>query len=312
MAYASATRGFKSGGFNASSPEAGRGFAPEWAWSYEGGLKTVVGGGRARLNVAAFHIELYRPAGADRDPARRARHLERCGSNHRGVELEATTLVGGTVQAGGHVAWLDATYDQYLATAAGGVTRRGRSKAQQLAGMVGTRLDRLDSSDRPGELVVASRRLDVEDDGVLHALQRPHPAAASGWTTGHQRRVRAHTTALVDCRVCAEPHQRELHHRVNRFTSTGLRGPARRRPPIWCAMADGTVMSLRRWPFWMVWLNLAFVPSAAAQPEARQVLLLSSFQREPIAVLTRRSARNSAGNRRNPSTSSRCPSGRRL
>ena len=37
----SATRGFKSGGFNPTSPEAGRGFAPEWAWSYEGGLKTV-------------------------------------------------------------------------------------------------------------------------------------------------------------------------------------------------------------------------------------------------------------------------------
>ncbi len=41
-AYASATRGFKSGGFNATSTEAGRGYAPEWAWSYEGGVKTVV------------------------------------------------------------------------------------------------------------------------------------------------------------------------------------------------------------------------------------------------------------------------------
>ena len=37
--YASATRGFKSGGFNLSSPVPGRGYAPEWAWSYEGGLK---------------------------------------------------------------------------------------------------------------------------------------------------------------------------------------------------------------------------------------------------------------------------------
>ena len=33
------------------------GFAPEWAWSYEGGLKTVLGGGRARLNVAAFYTD---------------------------------------------------------------------------------------------------------------------------------------------------------------------------------------------------------------------------------------------------------------
>ena len=122
MAYASATRGFKSGGFNASSPEAGRGFAPEWAWSYEGGLKTVVGGGRARLNVAAFHMNYtdlqvqtaIRPGVLDISNAAAA--------TIRGVELEATTLVRDTIQAGGHVAWLDATYDQYLATGAGGVT----------------------------------------------------------------------------------------------------------------------------------------------------------------------------------------------
>jgi hypothetical protein len=55
LAYASATRGFKSGGFNLSSPEAGRGFAPEWAWSYEAGLKTEIPRARARVNVAAFY-----------------------------------------------------------------------------------------------------------------------------------------------------------------------------------------------------------------------------------------------------------------
>ena len=122
MAYASATRGFKSGGFNASSPEAGRGFAPEWAWSYEGGVKTVLGGGRALLNVAAFHMDYtdlqvqtaIRPGVLDISNAAAA--------TIRGVELEATTLVRDTVHAGGHVAWLDATYDQYLANAAGGFT----------------------------------------------------------------------------------------------------------------------------------------------------------------------------------------------
>ena len=122
MAYASATRGFKSGGFNITSPEAGRGFAPEWAWSYEGGLKTVVGGGRARLNVAAFQTNYsdlqvqtaIRPGVLDISNAAAA--------TIRGVELEATTLVRDRVHAGGHVAWLDATYDQYLATGVGGVT----------------------------------------------------------------------------------------------------------------------------------------------------------------------------------------------
>ena len=93
MAYASATRGFKSGGFNAFSPEAGRGFAPEWAWSYEGGLKAVAGGGRARLNVAAFwtnYTDLQvqvgiRPGVVDISNAAAA--------TIRGVELEAATLL---------------------------------------------------------------------------------------------------------------------------------------------------------------------------------------------------------------------------
>ena len=38
LAYVSATRGFKSGGFNLTSREVGRGYAPEWAWSFEGGF----------------------------------------------------------------------------------------------------------------------------------------------------------------------------------------------------------------------------------------------------------------------------------
>ncbi len=122
MAYASATRGFKSGGFNAFSPEAGRGFAPEWAWSYEGGLKTVVSGGRARLNMAAFwtnYTDLQvqvgiRPGVVDISNAAAA--------TIRGVEFEATTQVRDTIRTGGHLAWLDATYDQYSATGPGGVT----------------------------------------------------------------------------------------------------------------------------------------------------------------------------------------------
>ena len=57
LAYVSATRGFKSGGFNISSPEPGRGYAPEWAWSYEAGWKSTFADGRARLNLAAFHTD---------------------------------------------------------------------------------------------------------------------------------------------------------------------------------------------------------------------------------------------------------------
>jgi TonB dependent receptor len=49
LAYVSATRGFKSGGFNPSSTAPGRGYAPEWAWSYEGGWKGTLIDGRSRF-----------------------------------------------------------------------------------------------------------------------------------------------------------------------------------------------------------------------------------------------------------------------
>ena len=57
LAYVSATRGFKSGGFNPSSTVPGRGYAPEWAWSYEGGWKGTLMGGRSRFALSAFVMD---------------------------------------------------------------------------------------------------------------------------------------------------------------------------------------------------------------------------------------------------------------
>jgi iron complex outermembrane receptor protein len=122
LAYVSATRGFKSGGFNLTSQQPGRGFAPEWAWSYEAGFKTAVAGGRASVNVAGFHTDYtdlqvqtaILPGVIDISNAAEA--------TIRGVEIETRTPVGRAVQAGGHLAWLDTRYDRYIATGGGGVT----------------------------------------------------------------------------------------------------------------------------------------------------------------------------------------------
>jgi iron complex outermembrane recepter protein len=122
LAFLSAARGFKSGGFNFTSPEAGRGFAPEWAWSYEGGLKTVVAGGRAMLNVAVFQTDYsdlqvqtaIRPGVIDISNAAEA--------TIRGVELEGRIPLTRALHAGGHLAWMDAEYDSYIAVGVGGVT----------------------------------------------------------------------------------------------------------------------------------------------------------------------------------------------
>lgn len=56
MAYATATRGFKSGGTNyAASNIAALSFAPEYIWSYEAGVKTEWLQRRLRVNLAGFH-----------------------------------------------------------------------------------------------------------------------------------------------------------------------------------------------------------------------------------------------------------------
>jgi len=122
MTYFTATRGFKSGGFNFSSTQAGRGYAPEWAWNYEAGLKTAWLNGRARLDVAAFHtdytnLQVQTPIGIGVFDIRNA-----AAATIRGVELEADGRVGRGLDAGGHLTWLDATYDEYVAVAIGGFT----------------------------------------------------------------------------------------------------------------------------------------------------------------------------------------------
>jgi iron complex outermembrane receptor protein len=122
FAYVSATRGFKSGGFNLTSREAGRGYTPEWAWSYEAGLKTNRASGRAKLALAAFRTNYtdlqvqtaIRPNVLDISNAAEA--------TISGVELEAAGAIVTGFRLGGHVAWLDATYDRYVAVGVGGAT----------------------------------------------------------------------------------------------------------------------------------------------------------------------------------------------
>ena len=122
LSYLSATRGFKSGGFNVSSNAPGRGFAPEFAWSYEGGLKGLLLDGRSRYAVSAFAMNYtdlqvqttIRPGIYDISNAATA--------TVRGVEVENITRLAHGVEVGGHLTWLDAIYDQYVAVAVGGAT----------------------------------------------------------------------------------------------------------------------------------------------------------------------------------------------
>lgn len=120
--YASATRGFKSGGFNLTAPKPGGAFKPEFAWSFEGGLKRTMAGGRVRVNTAVFSND-YRDLQVQSFLAPGVIEVSNAGSaTIRGIEVEAATVPGRGVHLAGHASWLHATYDRYLARVPGGAT----------------------------------------------------------------------------------------------------------------------------------------------------------------------------------------------
>ena len=191
LAYVSATRGFKSGGFNPSSTAPGRGYAPEWAWSYEGGWKGTLMGGRSRFGVSAFvmdytNLQVQTPIGIGVFDIRNA-----AAATIRGVEVENTSRIGRGIEAGGHVAWLDATYDRYIAVnnlnVTGDVSGNRLNNAPEWAGRLW--IEWTGDIGRSRRLSIAAD-VDGTVDGVLHAVQRQHPAAESVWPSRRPRRIR--------------------------------------------------------------------------------------------------------------------------
>lgn len=116
MLYASATRGFKSGGFDfgSSSPEdQERGYGPEYLWSYEIGMKSQWLDDRLRLNASAFQydykdlqVTLYKPPiNAITENAATARV--------KGIEIELTGRPHPQLDLMANIAYLDARYRKY-------------------------------------------------------------------------------------------------------------------------------------------------------------------------------------------------------
>jgi iron complex outermembrane recepter protein len=116
LVYASATRGFKSGGFDYGAPDAAdamRGFQPEYLWSYEIGVKSDWLDKRVRLNADAFlyrysnlQVEVFvPPANAVTENAAAAR-IE-------GLETELTVRPIPELTLYANLAWLHARYTSY-------------------------------------------------------------------------------------------------------------------------------------------------------------------------------------------------------
>ena len=100
MFYASATRGFKSGGWNARGTNAAaiELFGPEKVWSYEGGMRSDWMGGRLRFNATVFMADVtdFQLPSAVYDPVTNAPTFSTrnyASLENQGVELELTAAV---------------------------------------------------------------------------------------------------------------------------------------------------------------------------------------------------------------------------
>jgi iron complex outermembrane recepter protein len=120
--YASASRGFKSGGFN-GRPLPGQGslepFEPEFVDAYELGLKSTLAGGQLTLNGALYYndyqdlqLTIFQttPAGGFASVVRNAGQ-----ATVQGAEVELRAFTGNGFQFFGHLGLIDAEYDEFFA-----------------------------------------------------------------------------------------------------------------------------------------------------------------------------------------------------
>lgn len=125
MAYASANRGFKSGGFNgranSAAEAANPAFKPEFVWTYEIGLKTTSANGRLQGNAAVFQSDyedfqarVAESVLVNNVPTFTFPVLNAGKLRIRGAEFEGVALLEGGTRFAAQLGWLDATYREFI------------------------------------------------------------------------------------------------------------------------------------------------------------------------------------------------------
>jgi iron complex outermembrane receptor protein len=112
MTYFSATRGFKSGGFNATSTT-NPPFLPEKVWAYEIGVKSTFLDKRLRINAAAFHYDYTDLQVIQSIPGQLSKITNAASATIDGAELEGIASITPQFRLNASLALLDATYGDY-------------------------------------------------------------------------------------------------------------------------------------------------------------------------------------------------------
>lgn len=110
MAYASATRGFKSGGFQLGD---GKPFLPEYLWSYEIGVKSTLFDRRLRGNLSTFYYDYSNLQVVQYDNGV-ASTTNAGKATIKGLELELMAKPTGDLSLTSTFAYLDTRYDIYF------------------------------------------------------------------------------------------------------------------------------------------------------------------------------------------------------
>ncbi len=116
LLYVSATRGYKSGGFDYGSSNAidsARGYDAEYLWAYELGAKTDWLDKRLRENVSAFFYD-YTDLQVQSYANFLASTQNAANAEVKGVEVELTAKPSAAIDLFANVTYLDATYSDYV------------------------------------------------------------------------------------------------------------------------------------------------------------------------------------------------------
>lgn len=108
--YASATRGFKSGGFNLLAIQPG--FRPEKVWTYEGGIKTQFADRRITLNANIFYSK-YDDIQVGQIINLSSVLTNAAKATLKGAEIEFSARPSDAFELGATLAYLDAKYDNF-------------------------------------------------------------------------------------------------------------------------------------------------------------------------------------------------------
>ncbi|RSU41340.1 TonB-dependent receptor [Sphingomonas koreensis] len=129
LLYASASRGFKSGGFDgrANSDFGFRPFRPEYVWAYEGGIKKSWAGGRLTTNLAAFYNDYtdQQVTSFGADPVTgvfASLFTNAAAARAYGLEFELAARLADGLDLTGSVGLLDAKYRRFDQLVGGVVT----------------------------------------------------------------------------------------------------------------------------------------------------------------------------------------------